>query len=656
MTGFDGVDRRARLAGAVIELVRAGDWESPLASTVTGESGEGLLDVPKLERGREHVLLVRAHGCVLGVVPLSADKEPDAPRRVWLQRGDSFWLEVGRQAGDLVQLSEGTSRVVLGAGEEIARQVHFPWLRDGKQRPIRGARVRPLGGGRAVLDVPKPNSTLWCSVDVTGAGSGRAPLPQAAPFGARLPLISVKLAGEGVLHGRVLDSAGRPAKGAVLDCVRRPHAHPEELFDPAGGREVLGGLAHRGAGSTFVRVRTDARGRFHARGLMPGGYRVVAMVKRWNESHEHLVDLGTFRASADAAPVTLRLDRPTLVVQPHGAAGRRLTIEIFEDGSCVGPPSISPRGTRHTLAVPERLRRFAIESCRDEPVQFELPAGRRFLVVGRLEDGWQTAPAVVDLAHGCAVGIVNLDLAGSEPPGRLIVQVDCVSDASDLREAMQVRRGRYGIFVQELETDVAVRTWELERGKDKGPPEDGFLLAPGRYRLVAAGLVWSRGGLHGGFFGERRLGRDEVIVEIRPGATTVERLTLKEGGYLRLLVRGSLHAGEQTDPARFEPGLVPWARPPEEMAAQRDGATAMLIDDARGIRLPVGRVETEESGGREFVRDSWAHWNLGETARSQALPAGIFTLRITHRLRATIEKEVTIVGGETTELAVSMEP
>ncbi|MEM6673779.1 MAG: hypothetical protein AAF726_13120 [Planctomycetota bacterium] len=508
---------------------------------------------------------------------------------------------------------------------------------------------RSPANGTTVLDLPP----AWC---VNG------PPPE----------VTVRLSGEGRIHGRVVDPNGAAVAGLELRAAWVSRADSREQRD-IERRALL----FEGAGRIELETETEVDGTFAFEGLSRRWFVVTYVGPEpfgdapWESLDERLVELDRVNPAVDASPRTYEVTRSCVEVRVRSDGLKRaqsdaavedheewihdrreMWIEIYDAGPLEGPAWVVPdthsldvlagRAVRRSLVLLERkntLRRYA------------LPSGRRYLVTGSVGEH-RARSVLVELPEAFSVGRVTLDAECLLGHGRLKVDLDL---APLPRGTDERGDGRVGLWIEDVETGEPVvrRVESQDIRRSDLIRRSGFRVPPGRYRVVAMGIHGVES-YHGTVTSRRQYGRAESVVDVVVDQITTARLHLGAGARLRVEIRG---AWSEADERALE-GVDVRALSGAWMGAdERDRVTGVhLMLDAVPSRLstPVVRVGPARMGGSAAGLHVIDWWPLGETHTSEVVPAGTYILRATHATRPPIERIVTIGPGETVDLVLDL--
>jgi hypothetical protein len=536
-------------------------------------------------------------------------------------------------------------RVLDEQHDPVAAKVRVaPWLGE------RGIVVADLGEARTdgwfeALPFRAGTFQVLADAGVLGTGSVRDVVVSAD----RVPdPIEVVVRGPGVLRGSVGDGAGHPAAGLDLEMVAAAYDRAREeppAPNAAPGARCLGELELEGRGRVQVEARTDANGRFEVRGLRDDLY-VVRV--QGTESWRFGARLTPQPVPSDGKPLELVLARPYLavhVVDGEGKAwpGAAQVHTTVSDGEGQAWPKDTRVAVRATDTVPDVFgsapswlvgRRVA-----DGEFVFDVATDRSYRV-GLLGGNQPWRPVEVDVPPGAGRVDVRLTAAAEVPLGVLRVDVQSAEPATSAFVRVRVEDQVSGLVLVDRD----------DRYYDDGSSRNVLSLPEGDYRVVVDGHPLLDG-WHGVLWHERAGGRLEADVHIQRGREARVTGTLPSGARLRVRVSGEATEADREAIRSADRGYtVGWPNWQERFPHR----VQLLLCAAAREPIPVEFVE-EWTGSSAAGKHLTPFLELGQEDVSQVLPAGRFTLEAHLPGGRVARAPVTLVDGQTTEVALTFE-
>ncbi len=519
-----------------------------------------------------------------------------------------------------------------------AVDARFGWRGLGETKI--GGRGNPFGyskygRGWFAADLEEP-----CAVDLWAwkAGVGSAVLlgvePSAVPeTGQRLTL-----KGEAALQGILRGVGGAGIADAPLFVRVKGSDYLPRL--PFGMSGVSLGNGVSTGGLQFGSCQSDELGRFSIRGLMEGDYEVFVSSTR--ESEVKWTPLLGELASTSQEQNVLSFNQSVVRVRllDHMGktwSGSRVAQEIEQfskpwEHFCdfTNWPE-TPQLIVRELLSPEPT---SLKTWSRQPAFWSLPN----TLISEVKPGSHYAVQVIG---GAFLGEVQVITA---PEDGTAITIE--AKAGPIRpfgnlEIITKRRGRKlsdeywsykcGLWIADHETGVPLVT-----GDEHGEAPPKFSLPEGTYRVVLEGRSWNDSH-HGTLTHSRDGGRAETIVQIKSGAEQTIELDMDRGGFLNITIQG------QSTPADLAALCKQYKQTPDESSwLEAEAKKAHLR-----IQAPKRMPESVEFAGFAGGGTSCAGthllegWPIGETHKSQMLPAGTYELVATmpagRELRKTIE-------------------
>lgn len=493
-----------------------------------------------------------------------------------------------------------------------------------------------------------PWSTDAQTLTADAGDFGTAALAAVDPLAAADESIELVVRGPGVVRGRVVDDAGRPASALdLLVCIPSiDDAHGSMQFPP---RELQRAEID-GRGRAHAQVRTDADGAFEARGLRDDLYVVRA---RTTERGSFRVKLTPDAVPSDGAPLELRLQRTVLAIRVVDDRGEPWTGDVataLKSSSSnridADPSSVWPKTTLLVVA------RAPSTDLADEaqPERLEGRADGRGTYVYPVEDGGRFRVGLVGGTQ--AWRPVDVDVA----PAAGCVEVVVVASREDVRGTLSIVirdpqgrtvTGACSIRIADVEDGTTLIRDDMTLG---GSTPRVHRLPEGRYRVVIRGEAYVDDH-HGTVMRPTATGSVEHGVEIVRGQTTDLLAELPVGARIRLKLTGDLSPADSQAVVEAHPPGTTFGGGVELFAAR---ARTFLV---RPHRRPIPVIWPWELRGSSGAGTHLGTWvALGDEVTSDPVPSGEYEL--VARLPGGREARayVRLVDGVTTEVALAFDP
>jgi hypothetical protein len=471
--------------------------------------------------------------------------------------------------------------------------------------------------------------------EAEAAGTG-AVLDYAVRFESPPAVVDVAVRGPGIVRGYVREASGKPA--AALPLLVFLAALDDERGSFVSRDPVASAVAREGRGRSWATIETGEDGSFEARGLRADRYVVRAARARTPWEYPHL--LTPSPVESDGSDLALRFERPHLAVRVVGSDGNPYPLPpaSSQESADVPPESWPTTGAVFVAPVAreaileERLRaRLPVQRVGVEFV-VEVEEGRRYLV------GWAGSaqpwrPTEVEVPEGAGRVEVTLTLAPDAPAGEIAVS------AFDAEQSMA--------------TQVAIRIDDPITGLPlvnrasfyEKPWPQTFAVPAGEYRVVVEGApiieFW-----HGRLWGPRTLGRFETLVRVVAGQTSSVTAQLPQGAKMHLVLSGNV----REDDREAQRGQSFYGEDGIEYWASR--ATLTLVPPSGWPELPEFTfvIKGSSAAGTHLT----SQLPLGSDEVSQVLPAGRFRLEARMPGGRVASKEIVLVDGATTDVALEI--
>ncbi len=541
--------------------------------------------------------------------------------------------------------------VVDTAGHPVAATVRAFRRTESERRPwilAATATTDETGAYRLGLEEPGAHRVYAESLD-----HGTATASGVVAGEERLPIaLDLTVRGPGVLTGVVRESSGRPLPSVFLRARRAGEAAEANATTNAFERDAV--LPMYGAdGLVEAEARTDADGRFRIAGLTAGEYVIDAYTGDTRSYGERL----TARAvHADGTPLELVSARRRILVRAFDHAGERIDlapsyelyhVPIPEHGLYVFECDDSGRVTHAHRDADSAPARVALPNG---DIAIDARAGARY-VIGVVSRACPLVESYATVPSGDEPPVVALHLEPPSPGTTLSATLE------GRRPGTREDRSRY---VVRSPTSGAFLWYEYSRF---GKPGVEVRIGPGSYRLVSRGLrniAMCGTGLP---VHRAQHAPADDLVTLAPGERTHVVQRLRPTGSLRLTVHGddppAPTAEDARPPARPEDLLRPSSVRQEDLRRWNGGAhvTLQRLDDPNALperpEFDLGPANSWEGmyGSQGFAAP-WVPLNDGFTTSSAILP-GRYRLIVEREDLGTIERDVEIRAGETSEVRVS---
>jgi hypothetical protein len=536
---------------------------------------------------------------------------------------------------------------------------------------VRGRLLDPAGHGVAGrIEVGKPQSLMPWSMGFAQAGSdgsfelhlfqqgtfdliadaGEA--GTAAILGHELTSataserIDLHVSGPGIVRGHVRDSSGKPASGLSLRISLALLDDGEGSF--AGREPEMSAVAREGRGRSWATLQTTSDGSFEARGLRADRY----VVRASTDSQEHWYYphlLTSTPIASDGADLVLLLQRPHIAVRlldEHGAPfdlPETAPKSTWGDEASISDPLDSWPKAASVLAVPvaseahlEGFRRTYLPGRRSgSEIVFEVEENRGY-EVGWVGGSQTWRPSEVLVPKGAGRIEVTLTAQAGTPMGTILVS------AFDPEQAPVFSNIAIRIEDPSTGTPLVERNFFYNK-----PWPQPFEVPAGEYRVTVEGAPGCDL-FHGTLQSPRPSGRYQVLVRVEPGRESTVSAYLPKGAKVHLILAGEVQE-EDREAIRLQFAgmnyeLEYWANcanltllPPEGWPQPATFTMVMTGSSAAGTHLTSALP-------------------LGSDSISQILPAGRFRLEARMPGGRVASKDVVLVDGETTEVALDLGP
>ncbi|GJM20749.1 MAG: hypothetical protein DHS20C15_06640 [Planctomycetota bacterium] len=512
-----------------------------------------------------------------------------------------------------------------------------------------------------------------------GNGSGVTPLIELSVDAPPSEPIVLRLGGEGVMRGRVVDATGQPMRDVVLH-LRHENA---PLLGPNNSAERLAAFLAAPGLPIVMGIVTDADGRFEITGLRAGRFWVRGSFDRFSFSAKD-ASLTDTPVPADGRELELIFGAPLLAVRLNWESDPLLLEPPAETSAASAESAVSvgslfelmgsPRSKVQT-ATRERIPQPSMSSSGSRLQLTELPDVPLLIVVRRsdsellgsvrdddpppaLTEGTDSKLFEVEPGATYLVGVAHrllpwrpLEVHIPNTNERVDVTLNVPSPAPlgavllDVRDHLGAPVAQsFNVHVFDEQSGAAILEF---RNTHATLPEPLRLeLQAGAYRVLVEGTTFPIGAAD--YYPARRFGGDEVLVDVRAGEESSSTVTLGLGARLHVSCSAAPDDADRTAARGF-------VRSPEEVEFVARTVRLTLMTPARwrtpvlfGHRsedIPAGAVDPNQRW-----LDNWIHSSTPAT--SEVLTPGLYTLVATLPGGRELRREIELFDGVTTEVTL----